>query len=598
MATLKEIWPLRIQPTQFFSHFGKQNEGNIYINILVDNRNQNRYGEGLNNILWDGFMEHLAVCFNGFPYFYQSNVFTNMADVKGTDINYLFSTTENIPTIVLKPGFSDGKLKINVDTWGMGTPRRTVFFEFPLTERAIKIARKKIEERGNYLKSVQINDEIYEEYKRLFDIADKSNLTLEELIRNHHFDKLTNFVAFDKANYIQRDVYTELFNLLEHEIFVPIGVLLDVFFINEYGYAPRLPFILKRSGLSPEDCEKQLLAYVTNLGKDILSGQGMIGKEQLEEFKKNIENAGFIEDNELNNALNDLSKLFEVKALVDARPESVKAISQPEPGERKVFVVNGVAFVFRWCPPGEFIMGSLKNEEGRYNDEIPHRVTLTKGFWMMETPVTVAMFKTFVSDTGYESKGNTPGFYNGSVWEDNPSISWNNPGFRQDDDHPVTCVSWVDAIAFCKWLSNKTSENIHLPTESQWEYACRAGSTTAYSWGNALNGCSANCDGNYPCGTKVEGIFLNKTTPVGKYAPNALGLYDMHGNVCEWCADWFGDYPISSVIDPVGPSNGFERISRGGSWFSAARFCRSACRDSNVPGLRCYDLGFRCANGQ
>ena len=264
-------------------------------------------------------------------------------------------------------------------------------------------------------------------------------------------------------------------------------------------------------------------------------------------------------------------------------------------GERKILTVNGVEFAFRWCPAGIFMMGAPENEEGRYDDdENQHQVTLTKGFWMMETQVTLGMFKAFVGDTGYESKGLMPYGWTGSSWEQNSKYSWRNPGFSQDDKHPVTCISWNDAVEFCKWLSKKTEQNITLPTEAQWEYACRAGSTTAYFWGSALNGDKANCNGNFPCGTTIKGKYIGKTTPVGSYEANAWGLYDTHGNVWEWCQDWRADYPSGSVTDPVGPSTGSNRVLRGGGWYSYARVCRSADRHSGYdPMYRCSYLGLR-----
>ena len=267
-------------------------------------------------------------------------------------------------------------------------------------------------------------------------------------------------------------------------------------------------------------------------------------------------------------------------------------------GEKKNVTVNGVEFAFRWCQAGTFTMGSPTSEDGRNDDEKQHQVTLTKGFWMMETEVTLGMFKAFVSDTGYESKGNTPYGWTGSTWEQNSKYSWRNPGFSQNDNHPVTCVSWNDAVEFCKWLGKKTGLNITLPTEAQWEYSCRAGSTTAYFWGNALNGDKANCNGNYPCGTTTKGKYVGKTTPVGSYQSNAWGLYDMHGNVWEWCADWYGDYPSGSVTDPAGPSSGSYRVFRGGSWLNDAQNCRSAYRGSSDPGYRRFNRGFRAVGGQ
>ncbi|MBR5160916.1 MAG: SUMF1/EgtB/PvdO family nonheme iron enzyme, partial [Thermoguttaceae bacterium] len=234
-------------------------------------------------------------------------------------------------------------------------------------------------------------------------------------------------------------------------------------------------------------------------------------------------------------------------------------------GERKIVAINGVEFAFRWCSAGTFTIGSPTWEDGRYLNETPHKVTLTKGFWMMETEVTQKQWKV---------------------------VMGNNPSHFKDDNLPVEQVSWYDCQEFCKKCS-QLGLSVQLPTEAQWEYACRAGSTTAYFWGNALNGDKANCDGRYPCGTTTKGKNLQKTTPVGSYEANAWGLYDMHGNVWEWCQDWYRDYLGKSVTDPVGPSSGSNRVIRGGCWFSGAQGCRSAFRSGINPGYRYYYLGFR-----
>lgn len=239
-------------------------------------------------------------------------------------------------------------------------------------------------------------------------------------------------------------------------------------------------------------------------------------------------------------------------------------------GERKTVSVNGVEFAFRWCPAGTFMMGSPTSEDGRCDDETQHRVTLTKGFWMMETQVTQKQWKAVMGSNLSNFKG---------------------------DDLPVEQVSWNDCQEFCKKCV-QLGFPVQLPTEAQWEYACRAGSTTAYFWGNALNGDKANCDGRYPCGTTTEGKYIGKTTPVGSYQSNAWGLYDMHGNVYEWCQDWYGDYPSGSVTDPAGPSSGSYRVIRGGGWLYYARRCRSADRCGNVPADRISSLGFRVVRGQ
>lgn len=256
--------------------------------------------------------------------------------------------------------------------------------------------------------------------------------------------------------------------------------------------------------------------------------------------------------------------------------------SGPQAGERKVFTVNGVKIAFRFCPPGTFTMGSPTSEEGRYARETEHQVTFTRGFWMMETEVTVGMFKAFVNETGYESNGELPtAFLNNSISR-NSKYSWFNPGFSQDDNYPVTTISWKDALFFCKWLSMKTGQDIMLPTESQWEYACRAGTIGAFA-------------GSLDDMTWYESNSDKHAHPVGTKKPNAWGLYDMHGNVFEWCHDVYKNYPSGSVTDPEGPPYvAAPTICRGGSWVNEPDSCRSASRAGYEPLDRLNSLGFRC----
>jgi formylglycine-generating enzyme required for sulfatase activity len=177
---------------------------------------------------------------------------------------------------------------------------------------------------------------------------------------------------------------------------------------------------------------------------------------------------------------------------------------------------------------------------------------------------------------------------------------------------PVEQVSWNDAVAYCAALTQReraagrlsAGYEYRLPTGAQWEYACRAGTTTAFHYGPALRSGTASFCGCYeypPCGGftlycyNPSGVCLWRTTTVGSYAPNAWGLYDMHGNVCEWCLDWYGAYPGGSVIDPTGSSTGSFRVIRGGGWGSYACSCRSAYRDGFRPDYRDFGLGFRVA---
>ncbi len=237
----------------------------------------------------------------------------------------------------------------------------------------------------------------------------------------------------------------------------------------------------------------------------------------------------------------------------------------------KEFVINDVKFEMMPIEAGSFVMGSPEDEDGRENDELLHRVTLTKDFYMGKYEVTQEQ------------------------WE---AVMGNNPSLFKGAKRPVEQVSWNDAQEFIKKLNaqnavKRSGMKFRLPTEAEWEYACRAGTMTEYSWGNALNGDKANCYGNYPYGTDVKGKYLEQTTDVGSYAPNAWGLYDMHGNVFEWCEDWYGSYSNGAVTDPKGAPSGSHRVVRGGSWIDDAGFCRSAHRGHGDPTGRGVNFGFR-----
>jgi len=168
-------------------------------------------------------------------------------------------------------------------------------------------------------------------------------------------------------------------------------------------------------------------------------------------------------------------------------------------------------------------------------------------------------------------------------------------------DAPVEKVSWEDAMAFCGKLNEREGQagrlpegyKYSLPTEAQWEYACRAGTTSVFSFGDSLSSQQANFDGEEPYGDAEIGPYLGTTSPVGNYPPNKWGLYDMHGNVREWCYDWYGEYGTGVVTDPIGPSSGSSRVARGGSWCDYGESCRSANRDWYYPGGRDFNLGFR-----
>jgi len=219
---------------------------------------------------------------------------------------------------------------------------------------------------------------------------------------------------------------------------------------------------------------------------------------------------------------------------------------------------GGITMKLVRIPVGKFVMGSPVTEKDHGYDEVQHEVTISKPFYMGVTEVTQAQY--------YAVMGTNPSHFEGEA-------------------NPVESVFWNDAAEFCKKLSEKTRQAIRLPTEAEWEYACRAGTTTAFSFGDDVSAI-----GDYAW----YGANTHLTThPVGQKKPNAWGLYDMHGNVWEWCANWYGDYPNGAVTDPQGAASGTYRVLRGGAGNSGPGVCRSAYRGHYSPGSPDYLFGLR-----
>ncbi|MDA1018266.1 MAG: formylglycine-generating enzyme family protein [Planctomycetota bacterium] len=270
---------------------------------------------------------------------------------------------------------------------------------------------------------------------------------------------------------------------------------------------------------------------------------------------------------------------------------------QPKQGDE---IKNSLGMRLVDIPPGKFTMGSPEAEQGREAQETPHEVELTKGFYLGVHEVTVGQFRRFVRDANYQTDGQRDGKGGwgvneaGSI-EMSGKYTWESPGFKQSDDHPVVLVTWNDAKAFCRWLSDKEQKEYRLPTEAQWEYACRAGTKTAYTFGNDPQQLPAYANvGDRPAAKPKDGY--HQTAPVGRFKPNAFGLYDMHGNVWEWCEDRYvpNSYRPEKQTDPTGPASGMARVQRGGGWSSSAKRCRSAARIGRHPSsYRGSYLGFR-----
>jgi formylglycine-generating enzyme required for sulfatase activity len=233
---------------------------------------------------------------------------------------------------------------------------------------------------------------------------------------------------------------------------------------------------------------------------------------------------------------------------------------------------------------------------------VQHQVTVGS-FYMSKYELTVGEFRQFVNATGYKTTAETSGggyVWTGSDWEMKADASWKNPYFSQQDNQPVVLVSWYDAVNYCNWRSQednltpaytvsgtnvtwtRSATGYRLPTEAEWEYACRAGTTTLYSSGSSVDGAGwySNNSGS-------------KTHPVGTKQANGWGLYDMHGNAWEWCWDWYGAYGTAAQTDPLGASSGTYRVLRGGGWTSDGQYLRSAYRNYYTPSGRDNNIGFR-----
>jgi formylglycine-generating enzyme required for sulfatase activity len=254
---------------------------------------------------------------------------------------------------------------------------------------------------------------------------------------------------------------------------------------------------------------------------------------------------------------------------------------------------GGVKVELIYCKPGSFQMGQADAPSLSWEvDSRPvHRVELTRGFFLGKTEVTRSQFAAFVKATGYvtdaEREGNCYGRRADATWGDIPGANWKKPPFPQTDEDPVGSMSWNDAKAFCDWAASVTKRKVRLPTEAEWEYACRAGTATPFSFGSDPNKLIEFAWSRETCSDYA-------THPVGQKKPNAWGFVDMHGNLQELCMDFLGPYK-GDVRDPEGPPNSEVRALRGGAFWSNTELTRSAARAITGLNGRQVGTGFRVA---
>jgi formylglycine-generating enzyme required for sulfatase activity len=252
---------------------------------------------------------------------------------------------------------------------------------------------------------------------------------------------------------------------------------------------------------------------------------------------------------------------------------------------------NGITLEMIAIPGGTFTMGSPQDEKDSYDDERPQHEVNVPPFFMGKYPITQAQWRVVASRTDLKVKKDL---------DPDPSHFKDRGGSSTRRDKPVEQIDWYDAVEFCARLSKLTGGEYRLPSEAEWEYACRAGTTTAFHFGETITGELANYDASKTYADEPKGEYLKETTPVGQFPPNAFGLYDMHGNVWEWCADTWHDNYGAPTDGSAWIENGDDNRSplRGGSWFSYSRRCRSAYRSDSRPRRgNSSSLGFRVVCG-
>ncbi|MBI4626642.1 MAG: formylglycine-generating enzyme family protein [Verrucomicrobia bacterium] len=291
----------------------------------------------------------------------------------------------------------------------------------------------------------------------------------------------------------------------------------------------------------------------------------------------------------------------------------VSTLAEVSVGAESHVFVNSLGMKLKLIPAGEFLMGSPTSDSEAHHDELPqHRVRISRSLFLGAFEVTRGQFAAYVGATGARTEAETNGKGGWGADANGKFVqalrfTWRNPGYAQADDHPVVVVSWNDVVAFCQWLSQREGRAYRLPTEAEWEFACRAGTLTKFEYGAdaeelAMAGNVADqlLEDRFPDRPAInarDGYVF--TAPVGQFRPNAFGLYDMHGNVGEWCQDIYDPKAYAdrsgTTVDPLVLMGSPDRVGRGGCWYYTARYCRSARRNRDAQADGAPHRGFRVA---
>ena len=367
-----------------------------------------------------------------------------------------------------------------------------------------------------------------------------------------------------------------------------VAIILIVLAVLGYRYAGALLLVLRGEGVLVVEGDKADVSLVAQSANgstvqlDLDEGRNVRLKAGQYDIRVSSGEAGAVVEPEQVTIRRGGQSVVELRHTAPVAMVAGPALAQSKE------LVNSIGMRFVQIRAGEFTMGSPDSEADREDVEGPqHKVRITRPFYLGVYEVTQAQYR--------HVTGKSPSFY-APTGEGAEAVRGLNT-----DDFPVDSIRWEDAVAFCRALSEMDEErragrSYRLPTEAEWEYACRAGMTTPFHYGESLSSEQANFKGNFPYGTAAHGPFVGHPMPVGSYKPNAFGIYDMHGNAWEWCQDWYSPdyYRASPSDDPRGPEAGPRHAFRGGGWGVSAKYCRLAFRNREIdPTLWLYSLGFR-----